>query len=152
LNDSASPNVQFSLRGLLIAMVVAAAVCWLADRYISDRAHFKILETDLRLEGEHVAGAISFRCSRWNDNDNIEYSNTVLYVKEIANTEMLKVEVDDQFNIRYRARDFGPIANQNPYVLFMIRELGIKKEEIIGFVQLDGWAEVHVRGKSEGLP
>ena len=51
--------------------------------------------------------------------------------------------------MRYRQRDLGPITKENRYVVFMVNELGIRKEEIVGFVVMNGWAEVHVRGKAD---
>ncbi len=142
----------FSLRTLFVLMLLAVIGSLLVQRSITDRAHFKILETDLDVDGGYLSGSISFRCSRFNQYDNIEYADTVLRIEHLADTRTMDLEAGDEFSLRYRYLDFGPIKKENRYVLFMVRELGIRKDEIVGFVQLDGWAEVLVRGKPRELP
>ncbi len=153
MSDSIFSKARFSLKSLLIAMVVVAAMCWFVDRYISDRAHFKILETDLHVEGEYVSGAISFRCSRWDENGSISFSNTVLYVKELSVTRLADLKVADEFTVRYRYRDFGPIAKQDRRVIFLVRELGLpKEEETRKWVHMEEWTEIYVSRKIEESP
>ena len=139
----------FSLKSLLIMMVAVAAGCWMLDRYLSDRARFEILETNIQVEGEHLSGSLSFRCNRFNERGNIEYSDTVLWLERITDSQIESLQVGDEFKVRYRQRDLGPITKENRYVVFMVNELGIRKEEIVGFVVMNGWAEVHVRGKAD---
>ena len=134
-------------------MIAVAAMCWFIDRHISDRAFFKILETDLHVEGEYVSGAISFRCSRWDEDGYIQFSNAVLYVRELAGTRLADLKVGDEFTVRYRYRDFGPIAKQDRRVIFMVRELGLpKEEESRRWVHKKEWTEIYVSRKSEGSP
>ncbi len=153
MSDFVFSKVRFSLKSLLIAMLVVAALCWFVDRQISDRAHFKILETDLQIEGEHVSGAISFRCSRWNDQGSIEYLNVVVYASPQTGTRLADLKVGDEFTVRYRCRDFGPIAKQDRLVLFLVRELGLpQEEETRRWVTMDGWLEIYVQKKSGGSP
>jgi hypothetical protein len=153
LSDSIFSKARFSLKSLLIAMVVVAAMCWFVDRYISDRAHFKILETDLHVEGEYVSGAISFRCSRWDENGSIQFSNAVLYVRELSGTRLADLKVADEFYVRYRYRDFGPIAKQDRRVIFLVRELGLpKEEETRKWVHMEEWTEIYVSRMSEESP
>ena len=75
-------------------------------------------------------------------------ADTVLYVDRVSDRRLEDLKAGDEFFVQYRHRDFGPIEKENRYVIFMVRELGIKKDEIVGFVQMDGWAEVHVRGNT----
>jgi len=133
-------------------MLLAVIGSVLVQRYITETARFEILETDLQVEDGYLNGSMSFRCSRLNERDNIESSDSVLKIANLADTSMQNLKAGDEFFVRYRHRDFGPIKKENRYVIFMVRELGILKDEIVGFVQLDGWAEVHIRGKGKALP
>lgn len=133
-------------------MLLAAVGALLIQRHITDRARFEVLETDLHLDGGYLSGSVSFRCSRLNERNNIEHADTVLYVEHLRDLSMQSLAAGDEFVVSYRHRDFGPIKKQNRYVIFMTRELGILKEEIVGFVLLAGWAEVHVRGKADAKP
>ncbi len=150
MSESGFPRVRFSLKTLLIVMIVAAVGCWLVDRHTSDRARFEILETELRVEDGYLNGFISFRCSRMNENNNIEYDDTVLYVKEIADARLVSLKAGDEFFLRYRHRDFGPIARQNRYAMFLVQELGFRKKDIGPSIQMDGWSEILIRGKADG--
>lgn len=134
----------------MFAMVLIAVVgTLLVQRYITNTARFEVLETDLYVEDGYLSGSMSFRCSQLDDRDNIEYADTVLRIEHLSETSMENLVAGDEFFVRYREKDFGPIKKENRYVIFMVRELGIHKDEIVGFVQLDGWAEVHIRGKTK---
>lgn len=133
-------------------MVLAGLASYGVRQYVMDRARFEILDTDLQVEDGYLSGSLSFRCSRLDERDNIEYADTVLRIDNIADTTMDGLKSGDEFFVHYRERDFGPLKHENRYVIFMVRELGILKEEIVGFVQLDGWAEVVIRGKARDLP
>lgn len=107
-----------------------------------------MLETNFSVDGGYLSGSMSFRCSQLNQLDNIEYADTVLRVEHLGDLRMQNLQVGDEFFIHYRELDFWPIKKQNRYVMFMTRELGILKKEIVGFVQFDGWAEVRIRGEA----
>lgn len=143
---------SFSLRTLFVLMLLSVIGIFLIQRHITNRARFEVLETDFSVDGGYLSGSMSFRCSQLNQWDNIEHADTVLRVEHLGDLSMQNLQAGDEFFIRYREFDFGPIKKQNRYVMFMTRELGILKEEIVGFVQLDGWAEVHIRGKSKPIP
>lgn len=143
------PTRTFSLRTLFCLMLLAVVASVYAERRITDRARFEVLETDLFIEDGYLSGSLSFRCSRLDEDSNIEYADTVLRVEHLADTRMKELADGDEFFVKYRKYDLGPIKKENRYVIFMVRELGISKDEIVGFVQLDGWAEVVVRGKGE---
>lgn len=140
-------RIAFSLKTLLLFMFVAAIGSYFFKQVIMDRARFKVLETLVEVEDGYLSGSFSFRCSRFTKKGFVEWDDTVLRVENIADTKMETLKVDDEFVIHYRHRDLGPLKKENKYVLFMTRELGIRKDEIVGFVQLDGWAEVVIRGK-----
>ena len=133
-------------------MVLAGLGSYGIRLYVMDRARFEILDTDLQVEDGFLSGAISFRCSRLDEQNNIEWADTVLRIENIADTSMVELKSGDEFFVHYRQRDLGPIKRENRYVIFMVRELGVQKDEIVGFVQLDGWAEVVIRGKANDLP
>lgn len=133
----------------MLLMALAAVGSYFVQQYIVDRARFEILDKELFVEEGLLNGSLSFRCSRLDEWDNIEYADIVLHVSHLANTDMMDFESGDEFFVRYRERDFGPLKRENRYVIFMIRELGILEEEIDYFVQLDGWGEFIVSGKSE---
>ena len=61
-----------------------------------------------------------------------------------------KLKPGDEFFHRYRERGFGPIKKENYCATFLIRELGITRDEIEYWVQIDGWLEAHVSGKPKG--
>jgi len=143
---------KFSLRSMFAMVLIAVIGTLSAQRYITNTARFEVLETDLFVDGGYLSGSMSFRCSQLDDRDNIEYSDSVLRIANLSDTSMKTLVAGDEFFVNYRDRDVGPIKKENRYVIFMTRELGIQKDEIVGFVQLDGWAEVHIRGKSETLP
>ena len=145
---SRSPLVSFSLRTLLLLMALAAVASYfIAPYYVVHRSRFEILETQLELEDGFVNGAVSFRCSRLNELDNIEYVDVIVYVENISNTRMMHLKPGDEFFIRNLNRDFGPLKAQNRFHLFMIRELGIQSDEIDYFIEYSGWGELHVKGK-----
>lgn len=133
-------------------MLLAVIGSVLVQRYVTETARFEVLETDLWIDDGYLNGSMSFRCSRLNENNNIEYSDSVLRIEHLGDTSMQNLKAGDEFFVRYRHRDFGPIKKENRYVIFMARELGILKDEIVGFVQLEGWAEVVIRGKAKALP
>ena len=144
-----APLISFSLRTLLLLMALAAVGCFFISKYyVVHRARFEILETDVALEEGSVNGAVSVRCSRLNDLDNIEYADVVIYIQNISDTRVLDLKEGDEFFVRYRHNDFGPVKAQNRYFLFMDRELGIRRDEIDYFVEYSGWGEFHVSGKS----
>lgn len=116
------------------------------------RARFEVLDKDLYIEDGYLNGSISFRCSRLDDQNNIEYADTVLRLKYVEDTRMVDLKPGDEFFMRYRLRDFGPLKAQNRYVEFMKKELGILEEEIDYFMQLDGWGEFIVTGKADPVP
>lgn len=142
---------SFSLRSLFVITLLAIIASIWFQRH-TDRARFEVLESDLRIENGYLSGSMSFRCSRLNERGRIETADTVLRVEHLADTRMMDLKEGDEFFVRYRHYDFGPIKRENRYVIFMVSELGIHKEEIVGFVQLDGWAEVHIRGEAKALP
>lgn len=116
------------------------------------RARFEVLDKDLFIEDGYLNGSISFRCSRLNGQDNIEYADTVLRLSNVEDTRMMDLKPGDEFFMRYRRRAFGPLKAQNRYVKFMQKELGILEEEIDYFMQLDGWGEFIVTGKADPIP
>lgn len=139
---------NFSLKFLMFGVVVASVLMWLATQYGKVEAQFEIVSCDLnRASGGHLDGSLQWRYARVKANGNIERSDTLLTVENIQSGKMVGLKSGDQFKVRYRLSDLGPIKKENPYVLFMTQELGIEKDEIVGFIQMDGWSEVVVRGK-----
>jgi len=141
--------MNFSLKTLMLVMALAAVGSYYYSQIIMDQARFKVLETDIEVKDGYLSGSLSFRCSRFTEKGFVEYSDTVVRVDNISDTTMDRLRANDEFVIHYRHHDFGPLQKENRYVLFMVRELGVQKEEIVGFVQLDGWAEVVIRGKGQ---
>lgn len=139
---------RFSLRTFLLAAVVAAGLIAVLDRSVTRRARFEIKESYLKVDGGFVNGVIYYRCSQLNSWNNIEYSDSHLYVKNLADTRMVDIKVGDEFFVRYRNWGFWPLKKENQYLIFMQRELGIDEGEVEGFVHMDGWTEVHVKGAS----
>lgn len=131
----------------MLLMLAAGVVCFLVRQHVVDRARFKVLETVLNVEDGYLNGSLSFRCSRFTELGVVEYSDTLLSIENLADTRMFKLKEGDEIVLHYRHRDFGPLPKENRYVQFMVRKLGIAKDEIVGFVQLDGWAEVVIRGR-----
>ena len=143
----------FSLRTLMLFMLAAGVGSFLFNQYVMDRARFKVLEVQLEEEDGYLNGGVSFRCSRYDRQTGfVEYADTVLQIQNVSNSKLMDLKADDEFVVHYRHRDFGPLPRENRYVLFMVRKLGISKDEIVGFVQLDGWAEVLIRGKGSESP
>ena len=59
---------------------------------------------------------------------------------------MRQLKVGDEFFVNYRERGIWPLDKENRYLIFLTRDLGIAEDEIEGFVHMDGWTEVHVKG------
>lgn len=143
---------SYSLRSLFVmVLLVSIGIVFLQNQYMT--ARFEVLETDVRVDGDgYLSGSLSFRCSQLNDLNNIEYADTILRIEHLSDTTMQDLVAGDEFFVSYLKRDLGPVKKENRYVNFMVSELGIDKHEIVGFVQLNGWAEVHIRGKAKPLP
>ena len=135
----------------MLLTLAAGVVCFLIRQHVVERARFKVLETVLEVNDGYVNGNLSFRCSRFDSESGyVEYSDTLLHIENLADTRMVELKEGTEIVLDYRHRDFGPLARENPNVQFMVRKLGISKDEIVGFVQLDGWVEVVIRGKKRG--
>ena len=132
----------------MLFMLAAGVGSYLFRQYVMDRARFEVLEVLLDEEDGYLNGGLSFRCSRFNSQTgSTEYADTVLQIENLLNSELMDLEAGDEFFVHYRHRDFGPLPRENRYMMFMVYKLGISEDEIVGFVQLDGWAEVVIRGK-----
>ena len=126
-----------------MVLLVSIGIVFLQNQYMT--ARFEVLETDVRVDGDgYLSGSLSFRCSQLNDLNNIEYADTILRIEHLSDTTMQDLVAGDEFFVSYLKRDLGPVKKENRYVNFMVSELGIDKHEIVGFVQLNGWAEVHI--------
>jgi hypothetical protein len=134
----------------MILVAIAAGCLYLYQGTIV-RARFEILDKDLVIEDGYLNGSLSFRCSRLNDKNNIEYADTVLQLRNIGDTRMMDLKPGDEFFLRYRESGFGPLKAQNRYLKFMKKELGILEEQIDYFMQLDGWGEFVVTGKADPI-
>lgn len=137
---------QFSLRAVLLWLALLSGVIWAATEYGKTNVNFRILETDLRQVGDGLtSGTMMWAYDDGGDST----SETVLMVDSIDCDRLERVSVGEDFTIRHRASDNLLFARQNPLVLFLIRKLQIRKQDIVGFVELDGQSQVIVRGKAE---
>jgi hypothetical protein len=143
---------SYSLRTLLIVMLIAVFGALLIQRYVSGRAHFKILEADLEVVDGYLNGAVSIRFSRFNSEDTLEYADFVLLANNLREMKLKELKEGDEFFVEYKERSFWPIKNQNPLELLMIREFDVRKDEIKYYVQLEQWTEVHLVGMANEQP
>lgn len=135
----------------MLVVMAASGLMWLSTQYGKVEARFEVVECDLsRSAGGHLNGSLQWRFARVKADGIIERSDTLLTVENVLSTKMDSLQSGDQFKVRYRLGDVGPIKKENPYVLFMTEKLGIEKDEIVGFIQMQGWSEVVVRGNGVG--
>ena len=144
------PTPRFSLKWLLIAVAVMAGVMWLATQLGMVTAHFEIKENSLRLQGDTVAGELSYRFARPQADKAPETYFFVCSIANLSNPELLDLKPGVKMKVRYRLYDVGPFKKQNPYEMFLIDELGIPKEHLKGWAYLEGptgdWIKIAING------
>ena len=149
--SSPQPWFRFSLRTLFTVAFVLAIVIGVASRGLNSRVKFEIRDTQLKESDGFLNGIISYRCSQLDSFDHREVSDTHLHVKNISGSRLAQLHVGDEFFVSYRERGFWPLAKENHYLIFMTRDLGLYEDEIEGFVHMDGWTEVYVKGAINDL-
>lgn len=142
----------FTLRTLMLLMLVAVVGMFFVQRYVTGQSRVEILETDLREDSGYVSGAFSFRCSRINEYGGLEYADVVVRLEHVQNAMLMSIKEGDEFVVTCRERTFGPIPSENRYEIFLVRKLGIDKQEIEYRTGYRGWDEFYVKGKVMELP
>lgn len=142
-------KIRFRLRWLLLLMIPFALAAWLVTQAGMQIGHVKIVWADLRLdENGNVDGQLQWRFSRADDYS-FHYADFVCQFSNVPHPELVDLEVGDRTRIRYRLNDVGPLPRQDPYRTFLNQRLGIRDEEIVGSVKMEGWTEILIRGVKE---
>lgn len=141
---------RFSLKWLLIAVAIMAGVMWLATQLGMVTAYFEIKENSLQQFGNTVAGELTYRYARSRTDNEPETYYFVCSIANLPNPELLELKPGDKIKLRYRLYNVGPFKKQNPYEMFLIDSLGIKKEYLKGWAYLEGikgdWVQVAING------
>ncbi len=144
------PTPRFSLKWLLVAVAMSAVVLWLTTQLGMVTGHFEIKENLLQLQGDSVAGELTYRFARPRADDAPETYYFVCSIANLSNPKLLDLKPGDKMKVRYRLYDIGPFKKQNPYEMFLTDKLGIKKEYLKGWAYLEGltgdWVQIAVNG------
>ena len=149
-NDSnmKSPSISFSLRTLLLLIGVMSAGLWLLTQYNTTVGEFHIIDRDLEQGATgRVNGAISWRFTVLDEEGPASYGDAVCQLQNVAGEKIAGIQVGDRFRVRYRLSDVGWLKRGDPYLMFMSRRLGIRKDEIVGNVVMQNVTQIIVRGK-----
>ena len=146
------PN-QFTIRSVLVVVVLVSTVIGVAAEYGKTHARFQILEAEMR----QLGGGLSSGTLMWTHEFEEEVAEeevnsrreTLLIVDSAKCDRLCAIAAGDEFTIRFRSHENLLFAKQNPFVMFLTRKLQIRKQDIVGFVELDGQSQVIVRGKAE---
>jgi hypothetical protein len=150
VNRAALLTPRFGLRWLLILVALVAGVMWLATQLGMVTAYFEIKENSLQLQGDTVAGELRYRFARQRSDDVPETYFFVCSIANLSKPELLDLQPGDKIKLRYRSYNIGPFKKQNPYEMFLIDKLGIRREYLKGWAYLEGiqgdWVQVAVNG------
>ncbi len=140
---------SFGLKSLLFSVVLVSACLWFATQYGKVEGRFEIIECDLVASADgHLNGSLQWRYSRVRSDGELEQADTSLPVENLSSVKLSRVKAGDQFVVRFRLDDLGPIKKESATVIFMTEKLGIPKDEILGFIQMDGWSEAIVKSRN----
>ena len=126
------------------------SLCSLAFAFVAQAgmrvARFELIENNLSLNSEgFVQGRISFQCStnEYPDSNWMFECNVV----NLTQSEILSFKPGVSRKLRYRAFAIGPLAEEDPYSLFVTRGLKIHQSSIVGFVTYETGAEAMINGR-----
>ena len=143
-----SSQVSFSLRTLLLLIGVMSAALWFMTQYNTVIGEFRILDRELERDASgRVNGTITWRFTVVDTDGPASYGDAVCQLQNVAGDKLIGISVDDRFRVRYRLTDVGWLKRGDPYLMFMTRRLGIRKDEIVGNVVMQNVTQIIVRGK-----
>lgn len=110
-------------------------------------AHVKIIDNQLELnEQGTIDGHLQCRLAEATDYS-FKYSDFVCVIYHVDHKHLLTLKKDHRTRLEYRSEPLWPFTTaDDPYRIFLNRDLGIPDTEILGADFREEWMEIHIRG------
>lgn len=145
-------SIRFRLRTLLFAMAaLSIMVASLSQIGMAD-GQFEFVDSELQQDAQgRWQGKISWQFCTDQAPDRppaiLVCSVSDLQLSANGHRQLLANQPGDVNTVRYRSMELGPLKKQDPFKYHLTRHLGVRENQIVGYVWFDGWLEVVINGK-----
>lgn len=140
----------FNLKWLLLIITLCAVATWWFSKAGKTVAHVIVVDNQLKLNEQGTIDG-HLQCQLVEATDySFNYSDFLCVVYHLDHQHLLSLKTDHRARIEYRQEPVWPFADRDdPYRIFLNRNLKIPNAEILGAVRRENWMEIVIRGNSK---
>ena len=143
-------KLKFNLKWLLLLLAISAVVVWWFSKVGMTVAHVKIIDNQLEMNDQGtIDGHLQCRLSEATDYS-FKYNDFVCVIYHVDHKHLLKLKNGQRTRLEFRSEPVWPFTKaDDPYQIFVNRDLGIPESEILGAEFREDWMQIHIRGGNE---